>query len=123
MLLRPPSSTRTDPLLPCTALLRSRLPAVPDPPENAEADLRLLGLVAMADPPRTESAAAVAACRRAGLIPVMITGDRSEEHTSELQSLMRISYAVFFLKKKKHNTIISLHITHHTLHYITRKYR
>src|SRR3546814_4997176 len=30
-------------------------------------------------------------------------GDRSEEHTSELQSLMRISYAVFCLKKKKHN--------------------
>src|SRR3546814_1509667 len=43
--------------------------------------------------------------------PVLITGQdgtgdraiRSEEHTSELQSLMRISYAVFFLKKKKHN--------------------
>src|SRR3546814_6893553 len=31
-------------------------------------------------------------------------GNRSEEHTSELQSLMRNSYAVFFLKKKKHNT-------------------
>src|SRR3546814_8221670 len=32
------------------------------------------------------------------------TASRSEEHTSELQSLMRISYAVFCLKKKKHNT-------------------
>src|SRR3546814_5327731 len=32
------------------------------------------------------------------------TGGRSEEHTSELQSLMRISYAVFCLKKKKHTT-------------------
>src|SRR3546814_9546954 len=32
-----------------------------------------------------------------------IRGKRSEEHTSELQSLMRISYAVFCLKKKKHN--------------------
>src|SRR3546814_2811066 len=32
-------------------------------------------------------------------------GNRSEEHTSELQSLMRISYAVFCLKKKKHNTV------------------
>src|SRR3546814_8027968 len=32
------------------------------------------------------------------------SGDRSEEHTSELQSLMRISYAVFCLKKKKKNT-------------------
>src|SRR3546814_6653190 len=40
---------------------------------------------------------------------VTVTGSRikrSEEHTSELQSLMRISYAVFCLKKKKHNTII-----------------
>src|SRR3546814_7101863 len=34
---------------------------------------------------------------------------RSEEHTSELQSLMRISYAVFCLKKKKTNTIIQIH--------------
>jgi P-type Ca2+ transporter type 2C len=57
------------------ALADRQLPAVPDPPENAETDLRLLGLVAMADPPRTESAVAVAACRRAGVIPVMITGD------------------------------------------------
>src|SRR3546814_5571725 len=35
------------------------------------------------------------------LIRTLIFGDRSEEHTSELQSLMRISYAVFCLKKKK----------------------
>src|SRR3546814_9858279 len=34
-------------------------------------------------------------------VSVSATGDRSEEHTSELQSLMRISYAVFCLKKKK----------------------
>src|SRR3546814_4899999 len=41
-------------------------------------------------------------CLGRGLINV---GYRSEEHTSELQSLMRTSYAVFCLKKKKHNTI------------------
>src|SRR3546814_1392253 len=35
--------------------------------------------------------------------------DRSEEHTSELQSLMRISYAVFCLKKKKHKTKVKKH--------------
>src|SRR3546814_9875845 len=35
--------------------------------------------------------------------PVARTANRSEEHTSELQSLMRISYAVFCLKKNKHN--------------------
>src|SRR3546814_2915427 len=44
--------------------------------------------------------------RRAAVFP----GDRSEEHTSELQSLMRISYAVFCLKKKKQ---------HHTKHRLT----
>jgi Ca2+-transporting ATPase len=49
------------------ALADRDLPAVPDPPESAEADLRLLDQLAMADPPRAESAAAVAACRRAGV--------------------------------------------------------
>src|SRR3546814_5844996 len=39
-------------------------------------------------------------------------GPRSEEHTSELQSLMRISYAVFCLKKKKHITLTPLKILH-----------
>src|SRR3546814_6680176 len=38
---------------------------------------------------------------------VVVIKTRSEEHTSELQSLMRISYAVFCLKKKKHNSIIT----------------
>src|SRR3546814_3122171 len=41
-------------------------------------------------------------CRQANIrVPCEGAGDRSEEHTSELQSLMRISYAVFCLKKKK----------------------
>src|SRR3546814_9225573 len=44
--------------------------------------------------------------------------NRSEEHTSELQSLMRNSYAVFCLKKKK-NT----HIDYHTMHATTHKYK
>src|SRR3546814_5737967 len=43
----------------------------------------------------------VAACARSSITKVDPAGDRSEEHTSELQSLMRISYAVFCLKKKK----------------------
>src|SRR3546814_9207411 len=49
---------------------------------------------------------------------------RSEEHTSELQSLMRISYAVFCLKKKKkqhkqrpHNTVLCIRLTTHTKHH------
>ena len=44
-------------------------------PERPEADLHLVGLVALADPPRSESAAAIAACRDAGIQVVMITGD------------------------------------------------
>src|SRR3546814_9231606 len=46
-------------------------------------------------------------CSRSGFMPTHIEhpGSRSEEHTSELQSLMRISYAVFCLKKKKHKHI------------------
>ncbi|HSO54425.1 MAG TPA: HAD-IC family P-type ATPase [Actinomycetes bacterium] len=64
------------------ALAERQLPAVPDPPELAEAGLHLLGVVAMADPPRAESAAAVAACRRAGITPVMITGDDARTATA-----------------------------------------
>src|SRR3546814_14227424 len=84
MIRRPPRSTRTDTLFPYTTLFRSRCPA------------------------RTESGGAISAQavdddrgddqhERGGDAR---TG-RSEEHTSELQSLMRISYAVFCLKKKK----------------------
>src|SRR3546814_4377126 len=47
---------------------------------------------------------AAALLRQAQLRQVLQTPDRSEEHTSELQSLMRISYAVFCLKKKKYIT-------------------
>src|SRR3546814_6289524 len=52
-------------------------------------------------------AAARARDRRVAQVSVSLSGSwsRSEEHTSELQSLMRISYAVFCLKKKKSNTI------------------
>src|SRR3546814_5904769 len=47
-------------------------------------------------------------CRRA-----VLSGRRSEEHTSELQSLMRISYAVFCLKKKKYIHLKNYHKTHY----------
>src|SRR3546814_10888084 len=47
---------------------------------------------------------------------------RSEEHTSELQSLMRISYAVFCLKKKKHNTIADSNIISYKQHNAPRIY-
>jgi Ca2+-transporting ATPase len=57
------------------ALADRELDAVPDGLLHAETGLRLAGLVAMADPPRAASADAIASCRRAGMTPVMITGD------------------------------------------------
>src|SRR3546814_8699497 len=91
MIRRPPRSTRTDTLFPYTTLFRSPCrrtgetgsPASSVPPESA-----------VPAPPR---------------LPPKLASDRSEEHTSELQSLMRSSYAVFCLKKKKHNRRIQKH--------------
>src|SRR3546814_4413329 len=86
MIRRPPRSTRTDTLFPYTTLFRS------------SCDFRFC----------TPSAEWAVPEIRLGVLPgsggssrlARIVG-RSEEHTSELQSLMRISYAVFCLKKKK----------------------
>jgi Ca2+-transporting ATPase len=57
------------------AIAERTLEGIPTTSEDAEQQLSLLGLVAMADPPRQASAAAVQAARRAGITPVMITGD------------------------------------------------
>jgi Ca2+-transporting ATPase len=57
------------------AFAEREISAIPEEPERAETNLRLAGLVAMADPPRPESAASIAACRAAGVTPIMITGD------------------------------------------------
>src|SRR3546814_7267677 len=72
MIRRPPRSTRTDTLFPYTTLFRSAL--VDHSPHVPYRESKLTRL---------------------------LQESRSEEHTSELQSLMRISYAVFCLKKKK----------------------
>src|SRR3546814_5794464 len=118
MIRRPPRSTRTDTLFPYTTLFRSRVaakgaaehqvlhrdqapPSVlgrhvheqfrPQRIDHAtEEDLVIHEVVAHATLGRTQATGDV-------LVP------RSEEHTSELQSLMRISYAVFCLKKKTNN--------------------
>src|SRR3546814_6495741 len=98
MIRRPPRSTRTDTLFPYTTLFRSRQ-------VDRRGTGRLQGARARADRVRVRRledhhrAAAVLGRHRAGR-----DAARSEEHTSELQSLMRISYAVFCLKKKKHKT-------------------
>src|SRR3546814_10250602 len=89
---RPPRSTRTYTLFPYTTLFRSL--------EQSVAARRLEIILALGrragdqfDLPRVEPEPGISGLRR------------SEEHTSELQSLMRISYAVFCLKKKKSSTI------------------
>src|SRR3546814_19521102 len=91
MIRRPPRSTRTDTLFPYTTLFRSRSAA-----EQASATglHRAAALVPDADWGRRALGAFDEALRANGGVA------GSEEHTSELQSLMRISYAVFCLKKK-----------------------
>src|SRR3546814_4678831 len=98
MILRPPRSTRTDTLFPYTTLFRST--ALELHGKLGHHQVARLGLAdrkadAAADSHIAAEAAATDADRHR-------RSARSEEHTSELQSLMRISYAVFGLKKKKH---------------------
>src|SRR3546814_6084699 len=97
MIRRPPRSTRTDTLFPYTTLFRScgAARARADDPQRPHAgELRGDAADLAAHPGDGLAAGAEGgACRR--------DDPRSEEHTSELQSLMRISYAVFCLKKKK----------------------
>src|SRR3546814_1862000 len=92
MIRRPPRSTRTDTLFPYTTLFRSGKAAA-----VAKVRLRLDGVARAAHPATGDRHGG----RLAGALwrPDERAG-RSEEHTSELQSLMRISYAVFCLKKK-----------------------
>src|SRR3546814_3099836 len=102
MIRRPPRSTRTDTLFPYTTLFRSghrnrrhrqplRSSAMPAP-DAAAGDERGRAVRPEHDPK--------------SCFPHLETGGgRSEEHTSELQSLMRISYAVFCLKKKRKQQI------------------
>src|SRR3546814_16324362 len=98
LLRRPPRSTRSDTLFPYTTLFRSGVVAL------------TLRLAWLRDVLRLENGqplanTSVALLDRRGSVMAesaagAAIGERSEEHTSELQSLMRISYAVFCLKKK-----------------------
>src|SRR3546814_7007908 len=90
MIRRPPRSTRTDTLFPYTTLFRSA--RVLEPPLRPQR--RDSRPAAGQRNPGGGGAGGAAGARRAAQ-------PRSAEHTSELQSLMRISYAVFCLKKKK----------------------
>src|SRR3546814_3565386 len=96
MIRRPPRSTRTDTLFPYTTLFRSGGAAFGQP--HAGRQLRLDEGFAEAVAHAHHFAGGFHLGAEDGI------DARSEEHTSELQSLMRISYAVFCLKKKKKNT-------------------
>src|SRR3546814_3435737 len=113
MIRRPPRSTRTDTLFPYTTLFRSEaaMATIPPPPS-----------VDPVLPPDTPSSAPSplaftdyryywVARFTAVMATIAMVVVRSEEHTSELQSLMRISYAVFCLKKKISNRTRQLLIT------------
>src|SRR3546814_6456976 len=99
LLRRPPRSTRTDALFPDTTRFR--------PPDLRRSACRTRILPMAMDRPGTGAARTAADDAQAQRGLTMEFGrdvplPRSEEHTSELQSLMRNSYAVFCLHKKKH---------------------
>src|SRR3546814_5427861 len=109
MIRRPPRSTRTDTLFPYTTLFRS-IPVqvgAGGHPHHAAFRRQVLGqgLRHRRRPARGRRLGGERPVRPAGgrgrPRPPAVRPARSEEHTSELQSLMRISYAVFCLKKKK----------------------
>src|SRR3546814_7615071 len=126
MIRLPPRSTRTDTLLPYTTLFRARAAGgkgivqpevvlggdvVGDVGEGCRAlvggdhEVGIVAVVAQHVPGGHDAAALqvvgdIEQAAHEGLVALDAGGDRSEEHTSELQSLMRISYAVFCLKKK-----------------------
>src|SRR3546814_18143743 len=85
MIRRPPRSTHTDTLVPATTLFRSQ----------AACEAHHVGRLAEAPHAAADGVVAYAGDQ------IAVYGGRSEEHTSELQTLMRISYSVFCLKKKK----------------------
>src|SRR3546814_6769963 len=98
MIRRPPRSTRTDTLFPDTTLFRS-LDSIQDGGELRHADAGHHAGGADRARPDADLHGVGAGVHQGAGTPG--GGDRSEEHTSELQSLMRISYAVFCLKKKQ----------------------
>src|SRR3546814_5526861 len=101
MIRRPPRSTRTDTLFPYTTLFRSD--------DRGEAGRGIDGQHGCVRPAVRDRAGRQ--WRSGSVIRFPGRRTRSEEHTSELQSLMRISYAVFCLKKKNKQTTIRANTT------------
>src|SRR3546814_10660293 len=106
MIRRPPRSTRTDTLFPYTTLFRSDGTIVATLGEGAVQDAAQRAILAVLP--------TIQLSMEGGGVVNAKVPDRSEEHTSELQSLMRISYAVFCLKKKKVGSVTLLYHVIHT---------
>src|SRR3546814_9735709 len=113
MIRRPPRSTRTDTLFPYTTLFRSGAASNSESDHKSDRPGRIVlregrcrqqtggergGAKADRQPPTKPDGPLSVHCH---FLHLTVGQDRSAEHTSELQSLMRISYAVFCLKKKK----------------------
>src|SRR3546814_6394277 len=115
MIRRPPRTTRTDTLLPYTTRFRSDaiehlagLQAQAPTPPYLALWARLKNFAAEDLSTLVEKRQVVRLVAMRGTVFALSAADaRSEEHTSELQSLMRISYAVFCLKKKNHFTTVA----------------
>src|SRR3546814_1291962 len=109
MTRQPPRSTRTDTLVPYTTLFRSDIESRSARRQDALGAMAWAALTPTSlprnqifAPPQLWTADSNDATAVLSMLATLIRSGRSEEHTSELQSLMRISYAVFCLKKKKY---------------------
>src|SRR3546814_9784170 len=107
MIRRPPISTRTDTLFPYTTLFRSDRVSARHGLYWGRSGLGILSFVLtglfLAGGSMVDNAPLAVLILAGGAGAIYLSQSRSEEHTSELQSLMRISYAVFCLKKKNKN--------------------
>src|SRR3546814_6641507 len=109
MIRRPPRSTRTDTLFPYTTLFRSQIvgdleEGIEDHLERRPADRRQMRFHHLGAKSGDDGDVADAVRLQGFDLPFDQRPARSEAHTSELQSLMRSSYAVFCLKKKRYPT-------------------
>src|SRR3546814_2981498 len=110
MIRRPPRSTRSDTLFPYTTLFRSRLPRA-EARRGAAANIGRWKAVIVDDAVRSGARRGGDQRRERDHIALRVAElKRSEEHTSELQSLMRISYAGLCLKKNKLINLLFYHL-------------
>src|SRR3546814_8932221 len=112
MIRRPPRSTRTDTLFPYTTLFRSTRGVCAGERTFAGFSRHLFPYSRWLEVFRADHLVDLQSGEPYQSVTPLYETVRSEEHTSELQSLMRISYAVFCLKKKNNTSYYTLTITH-----------